>query len=73
MEILKKLIYNNASTTDNSQKNVLCYMCFACLNYCPKESVQINEIPFVKSYTKENERYSHPYAKVKDISNQKEI
>ena len=55
------------------QKNVVCYMCFACLNYCPKESVQINEIPLVKSYTKTNGRYSHPYANVNDISNQKEI
>jgi len=55
------------------QKNVLCYMCFACLNYCPEKSVQINDIPGVKSYTKENGRYSHPYATIKDISMQKEI
>lgn len=53
------------------QKNILCYMCFACLNYCPQESVQINDIPGVKSYTKESGRYPHPYATVKDISNQK--
>lgn len=53
------------------QKSVLCYMCFACLNYCPKESVQINDIPGVKSDTKENGRYSHPYATIKDISIQK--
>jgi ferredoxin len=62
--------------TDNKpiwQKNVLCYMCFACLNYCPAKSVQINDIPGVKSYTKENGRYSHPYATVKDISMQKGV
>ena len=53
------------------QKNVLCYMCFACLNYCPKKSVQIKDIPGVKSYTKENGRYSHPYATTQDISMQK--
>jgi ferredoxin len=53
------------------QKKVLCYMCFACLNYCPKESVQIKDIPGVKSYTKENGRYSHPYATIQDISMQK--
>lgn len=62
--------------TDNKpiwQKNVLCYMCFACLNYCPEKSVQIKDIPGVKSYTKENGRYSHPYATVKDISMQKGV
>jgi len=62
--------------TDNKpvwQKKILCYMCFACLNYCPAKSVQINDIPGVKSYTKENGRYSHPYATVKDISIQKGV
>lgn len=54
------------------RKNVLCYMCFACLNFCPKKSVQINDIPGVKSYTKVNGRYQHPYATVKDIAGQKE-
>jgi len=53
-------------------KNTLCYMCFACLNYCPKVSVQIKDIPGVKSYTIKNGRYPHPYASVKDISLQKE-
>jgi len=54
------------------QRNVLCYMCFACLNYCPKQSVQIKDIQGVKSYTVENGRYPHPYATVNDISDQKE-
>jgi len=53
------------------QRDVLCYMCYACLNYCPKKAVQIKDIPGVKSYTTENDRYPHPYAKVKDISDQK--
>jgi ferredoxin len=53
------------------QKKVLCYMCYACVNYCPAQSVQINSIPFFKSYTRQNGRYSHPYATVKDISMQK--
>jgi ferredoxin len=53
------------------QKDVLCYMCFACLNYCPEKSVQIKDIPGVKSYTRENGRYSHPYATVEDIAGQK--
>jgi MinD superfamily P-loop ATPase len=54
------------------QRNVLCYMCFACLNYCPKKSVQVKNIPGVRSYTTENSRYPHPYAAVNDISAQKE-
>ncbi len=55
------------------QRNVLCYMCFACLNYCPKQSVQIKNIPGVKSYTAENGRYPHPYATPNDIENQKNL
>lgn len=55
------------------RRDILCYMCFACLNFCPKESVQIKDIPGVKSYTKVNGRYNHPYATVQDISNQKYI
>lgn len=53
------------------QKDVLCYMCYACINYCPKHSVQIKSIPGVKSYTEKNDRYSHPYASIKDIENEK--
>lgn len=54
------------------QRNVLCYMCYACLNYCPQKSVQVDNIPGVKSYTTENDRYPHPYATINDISAQKE-
>ncbi len=53
------------------QKKVFCHMCFACLNYCPRQSVQISDIPAVPSYTVENGRYPHPYATVKDIAGQK--
>ncbi len=54
------------------RKDVLCFMCYACLNYCPRESVQVNDIPLVKSYTRQNGRYPHPYATAKEISTQKE-
>jgi ferredoxin len=47
------------------QKNVKCFYCYACINYCPKESVQI------KSFTEKNGRYNHPYATADDISGQK--
>jgi len=53
------------------QKNVFCYMCFACLNFCPARAVQINDIPYLKSFTKGNGRYPHPYASVDDMLNQK--
>jgi ferredoxin len=54
------------------QRDVLCYMCFACLNYCPQQSVQIHDIPGVKSCTRLNGRYPHPYATAKEIAAQKE-
>ncbi|MBA7548374.1 hypothetical protein ES705_40828 [subsurface metagenome] len=47
------------------QKNVKCFYCYACINYCPKESVQI------KSFTEKNGRYPHPYATSDDIAKQK--
>jgi ferredoxin len=47
------------------QKSVKCFYCYACINYCPKESVQI------KSWTEKNGRYSHPYATENDIAGQK--
>lgn len=53
------------------QDNTLCYMCYACLNYCPMESVQINSKWFMKSYTATQGRYSHPYASAFDIERQK--
>ena len=55
----------------NWNDNTLCYMCYACLNYCPAESVQIKSKWYMKSYTAAQARYSHPYATAKDIENQK--
>lgn len=53
------------------EKNTLCYMCFACLNFCPVKAVQIHDIPGVKSNSKENGRYPHPYALIGDMLRQK--
>ncbi|MGB6369814.1 MAG: EFR1 family ferrodoxin [Atribacterota bacterium] len=47
------------------QKNVKCFYCYACINYCPMQSVQI------KSFTEKNGRYSHPYATANNIAGQK--
>lgn len=55
------------------QKKILCYMCYACVNYCPRISVQVGDIPGVKSYTTKNGRYPHPYATINDISLQKKV
>ncbi len=52
-------------------KNTFCYMCFACLNFCPVKAVQIHDIPGVKSHSKENGRYPHPYASIGDMLRQK--
>jgi formate hydrogenlyase subunit 6/NADH:ubiquinone oxidoreductase subunit I len=53
------------------QKNVNCFFCYACLNYCPRYAVQIKSTRTFKTYTAENERYSHPYATADDIEKQK--
>jgi len=53
------------------QKKVFCYMCYACVNFCPVLAVQINDITFVKSNTRQNKRYPHPYGTVNDIAEQK--
>jgi ferredoxin len=54
------------------QDSVQCYLCYACINYCPKEASQIKTKWYMKSYTAENDRYPHPYASAKDIAQQRE-
>jgi len=53
------------------QKDFQCFFCHACLNYCPEQAVQIRSTRFLKLYTEENGRYSHPYAAADDIAGQK--
>jgi len=53
------------------QRNVDCYMCYACLNFCPTEAIQIYSKIYMKSYTPERGRYPHPYATADDIAGQK--
>ncbi|MFW9969105.1 MAG: EFR1 family ferrodoxin [Candidatus Odinarchaeota archaeon] len=55
------------------QKHIDCYYCYTCLNYCPTKSIQIYSKFYMKSYTEEKGRYPHPYAKVKEMINQKKI
>ncbi|MFX0024237.1 MAG: EFR1 family ferrodoxin [Candidatus Hermodarchaeota archaeon] len=55
------------------QKDIDCYYCYTCLNFCPNQAIQIYSKFYMKSYTKEKGRYTHPYVRVKDIINQKSI
>lgn len=54
------------------QKEVQCFFCHACLNYCPQQAVQIKSTRLLKSYTDENGRYYHPNATEDDIAGEKE-
>lgn len=47
------------------QKEIKCFKCYACLNYCPNQAVQI------KNFTEKKGRYSHPYASADEIARQK--
>ncbi len=49
------------------KKDIKCFYCYACLNFCPNEAIQI------KGFTENNERYSHPYATADDIAKQKTV
>lgn len=53
------------------QNDVKCHFCYACLNFCPKQSVQIKSKWYMKSYTQENGRYPHPFATADEIAKQK--
>jgi formate hydrogenlyase subunit 6/NADH:ubiquinone oxidoreductase subunit I/flavodoxin len=48
------------------QKNVQCYYCFACFNFCPQQAILVR-----KKYTRNDGRYHHPNIKVNDIADQK--
>lgn len=36
---------------------VTCYLCYACLNYCPAQAAQIKSKVWMRSYTEQNQRY----------------
>jgi Pyruvate/2-oxoacid:ferredoxin oxidoreductase delta subunit len=55
----------------NWQKNITCYSCFACINYCPAQSIQIESSWLYKSFTAYNDRYVNPYVKANEIAQQK--
>lgn len=53
------------------QEAVKCHGCFACLSFCPEESIQVRSKWYLKSYTDVNGRYHHPQITAKDIARQK--
>jgi len=66
---------NKIILTENKpewQRNIECYLCYACVNFCPSEAIQIYSKFYMKSHTEENGRYPHPYASVEDMIFQKE-
>ncbi|MBN2533255.1 MAG: EFR1 family ferrodoxin [Spirochaetales bacterium] len=50
------------------QKNVHCFYCYACFNFCPEQAILVKKI-----YTLKNGRYSHPEITVQDIAGQKQV
>jgi len=47
------------------QKDIKCYYCYACFNFCPEQSI------LIKNYTHKDGRYCHPNITAKDIAEQK--
>ncbi len=45
---------------------------YACINYCPAQSVQLRPTWYMKVDTGELGRYSHPYTTADDIAGEKE-
>jgi NAD-dependent dihydropyrimidine dehydrogenase PreA subunit/flavodoxin len=53
------------------QEATRCHGCFACLNYCPLESIQVESSWYLKSHTAQNGRYHHPHVGAQAIARQK--
>jgi ferredoxin len=54
------------------KKEIKCYACYACINFCPRQAIQIeSRIPFVESCTDVNGRYHHKSVTYKDIAEQR--
>jgi ferredoxin len=48
------------------QKDVPCYYCFACFNFCPQQAILV-----AKKYDRKDGRYHHPAISLEDIADQK--
>lgn len=62
-------LFDNRSVWRDSPK---CYGCFACINFCPQQAIQIRTRLFlIKSSTATTTRYHHESVTYKDIAQQK--
>jgi Pyruvate/2-oxoacid:ferredoxin oxidoreductase delta subunit len=50
---------------------VRCYECFSCINYCPRQALQIESRFSDRSYTDVTGRYHHAAVSYKDIAEQR--
>ncbi len=48
------------------QKNVRCFYCYACFNFCPEQAILVGNL-----YKEKNGRYHHPDVTMKEIAGQK--
>jgi ferredoxin len=53
------------------KRDVRCYACFACINFCPQQAIQVESRFPIKSNTGVNDRYHHPSVTYKDIAGQR--
>ena len=70
----KVCLANKIKMADNKPvwlKETPCYACFACINYCPAQAVQVKSTPALKSYTSVQGRYHHPAVTADGIAEQK--
>jgi NAD-dependent dihydropyrimidine dehydrogenase PreA subunit len=62
----KVCLMNNISIADDKPSwGDNCLVCFACLQWCPKEAIQLGNV------TAKQKRYHHPEVKITDIMKQK--
>lgn len=52
-------------------KDVKCYACFACINFCPQKAIQVESRFPIQSFTSVHDRYHHKSVTYKDIAGQK--
>lgn len=53
------------------KKDVPCYACFACINYCAQQAIQVRSNFLVDSHSAENHRYHHQSITYNDIAGQR--
>jgi ferredoxin len=53
------------------KEKVACYACFACINYCPRQAIQVQSRFPIRSYSEANDRYHHKSVTYKDIAEQR--